>query len=292
LRLNPVIAASIFIALTLGACSPLKIVNWTVPGDTYAVTENVAYGPEPAQKLDVYRPREAASAPGPSAGYPVVVFLHGGNRTSGERSSYRFVGEALAAEGILTVIAGFRLYPQVRYPDFLEDCALAVAWTAREAQRYGGDPGRLHLMGHSSGAYNAAMLALDTRWLSAAGLAPSGLAGWIGLAGPYDFFPMQDPKSQPVFHHPDYPAGALPVQHVSQTAPPAFLGAASSDRLVDAGQNSTRLAEQLSAAGVPVTLKVYDRVNHYTLIGAFARPLRWLEPVRRDVVAFVRREPA
>jgi hypothetical protein len=43
---------------------------------------------------------------------------------------------------------------------------------------------------------------------------------------------------------------------------------------------------------VPVTLKVYDRVNHYTLIGAFARPLRWLEPVRRDVVAFVRREPA
>jgi acetyl esterase/lipase len=292
LRLNPVIAASIFLAVTVAACSPLKIINRTVPGHTYTVTENVAYGTEPAQKLDVYRPREAADARGPSAGYPVVVFFHGGNWTNGARSSYRFVGEALAAEGILTVIAGFRLYPLVRYPDFLEDCALAVAWAAREAHRYGGDPARMHLMGHSSGAYNAAMLALDTRWLSAAGFAPSGLAGWIGLAGPYDFFPMQDPKSQPVFHHPDYPASALPVQHVSQSAPPAFLGAAASDRLVDARQNSTRLAEKLSAAGVPVTLKVYDRVNHYTLIGAFARPLRWLEPVRRDVVAFVRKEPA
>ena len=147
-------------------------------------------------------------------------------------------------------------------------------------------------MGHSSGAYNAAMLAIDTRWLSAAGVAPSGLAGWIGLAGPYDFFPMQDPESRPIFHHPDYPAGALPNQHVSQSAPPAFLGAASSDKLVDVGQNTARLAEQLSAAGVPVTLKIYDRVNHYTLIGVFARPLRWFEPVLRDVVAFVRGERA
>jgi len=97
LRLTPVIAASIFMAVTLGACSPLKIINWTVPGDTYTVTEDVAYGAEPAQKLDVYRPREASSAPGPRAGYPVVVFFHGGNWTTGERSSYRFVGEALAA---------------------------------------------------------------------------------------------------------------------------------------------------------------------------------------------------
>ena len=113
MRLTPVIAASIFIAVTLSACSPLKIVNWTVPGDTYAVTEDVAYGSEPAQKLDVYRPREAASARRPSAGYPVVGCFLGGNGTSGERSSDRVVGEALAAGGLLTVIAGHAELPAV-----------------------------------------------------------------------------------------------------------------------------------------------------------------------------------
>ena len=62
-------------------------------------------------------------------------------------------------------------------------------------------------MGYSSGAYNAAMLALDARWLKAEGIAPSALAGWIGLAGPYDFLPTTNKGAQPVFNHPDYPAG-------------------------------------------------------------------------------------
>jgi len=109
----------------------------------------------------------------PGNGYPVVVFFYGGTWIGGDRSDYRFIGEALASRGILTIIADYRLYPQVRYPDFLLDCAAAVAWALREAHRYGGDPRRLYVMGHSSGAYNAAMVALDPRWLAAAGSAPS-----------------------------------------------------------------------------------------------------------------------
>jgi acetyl esterase/lipase len=132
------------------------------------------------------------------------------------------------------------------------------------------------------------MLALDPRWLSSAGIAPAALAGWIGLAGPYDFLPMQDPKSQPVFNHPDYPAGSQPIDYATKGAPPAFLGAAATDSLVDPGRNSNQLAEKLRAAGIPVTLRIYERVNHYTLIGAFARPLRGLEPVLEDVVEFMR----
>ena len=73
--------------------------------------------------------------------------------------------------------------------------------------RLGGDPKRVFVMGHSAGGYNAAMLALDARWLKAAGHAPDELAGWIGLAGPYDFFPIENPDAKPVFFHPNYPAG-------------------------------------------------------------------------------------
>ena len=142
-------------------------------------------------------------------------------------------------------------------------------------------------MGHSAGAYNAAMLALDPRWLAPQGMDAAQLAGWVGLAGPYDFLPSNNPDVQPVFHHPAYPQGAEPFEHVSDGAPPAFLGAARSDALVDPQQNTARLARDLCAAGVPVTLKFYERVGHMTLIGAFGRPLRSLAPVLQDVADFV-----
>lgn len=288
MRFFATISASTVLATVLGACTALDIVNSLVPAGTYTVEANLEYGSHPREKLDVYRPRLLSGA---RDGYPVVVFFHGGTWTRGERSDYKFIGEALAARGIVAIVASYRLYPEVRYPDFLIDCARAVAWAAREAPRYGGDTRRLYVMGHSSGAYNAAMLALDPRWLSTAGLAPSALAGWIGLAGPYDFLPTTDVDAQLVFHHPDYPAGSQPIDHVSGTAPRSFLGVAVDDDIVNPERNTKRLAEKLNAAGVPVTLRIYAKASHYTLIGAFARPLRRLEPVLSDVVAFVR-DPA
>ena len=142
-------------------------------------------------------------------------------------------------------------------------------------------------MGHSAGAYNAAMLALDARWLKAAGHAPAELAGFIGLAGPYDFLPMTNVTTQPVFFHPNYPPGSQPVNHVSPNAPRSFIGAAKKDSLVDPQRNSVALATQLQSAGVPTTLRLYDRVNHVTLTAALAAPLRWLAPVLDDVVGFI-----
>jgi len=272
----------------LSACSSLSAVNALTPSDTYAVQENIAYGPAARNRLDVYEPRAGDSGLPPANGYPVVVFFYGGTWTSGSRADYRFIGEALASRGIVTIIADYRLYPEVRYPDFLRDCALAVAWARREVARYDGDARRLYIMGHSSGAYNAAMLALDPRWLTAAGVAPSALAGWIGLAGPFDFFPMTNVEAQPVFFHPNYPPGSQPMEYASKAAPRTFLGAAESDTVVNPERNTRQLAQKLGAAGVPVLLKIYPNAGHATLIGAFSRPLRNVAPVLDDVVAFVR----
>jgi len=244
---------------------------------------DLAYGPDPRQRLDVYVPRGA----GPRSAAPVAVFFYGGSWNRGDRADYRFVGQALAARGIIAVVADYRVYPQVRYPDFLRDGALAVAWARREIAAYGGDPGRLFVAGHSAGAYNAAMIALDPRWLGEAGLAPEALAGFVGLAGPYDFMPIGNPEVQPVFFHPDYPRGSQPIAYARATARPAFLGAAASDSLVDPQRNTVQLARRLRAAGSPVIERLYERTNHVTLIGAFAGPLRWLAPVLDDVAAFV-----
>ncbi len=282
--------AALVAALALVACSPITALNALAPAGTHTRTAGVAYGDGPRQKLDIYRPAQ----PAPTGGWPVVVFFYGGSWNSGARGDYAFVGEALAARGILTLVADYRLYPEVRYPDFLRDSAAALAWGLEHASPLGGNPRRVFVMGHSAGAYNAAMLALDARWLQgnpAGAHHPDELAGFIGLAGPYDFLPMTNEDTQPVFFHPNYPAGSQPVSHVSRTAPPTFLGAARDDRLVDPQRNTLGLASRLQALHVPVTVKTYDGVSHATLIGAFGAPLRWLAPVLDDVVAFIQRTP-
>jgi acetyl esterase/lipase len=264
-------------------CSPLGIINAIVPSGTYVATQDVRYSTGPRHQLDVYQP----NLPVPSSGYPVVIFFYGGSWNSGERADYKFVGEALASRGILTLIADYRLYPEVRYPEFLNDCALAVAYGLKQVPILKGDAKRVFVMGHSAGAYNASMMAFDERWLKSVGHSSAELAGFIGLAGPYDFLPMTNPNTRPVFFHPNYPAGSQPIDYVSRSVPRTFLGAAKEDSLVNPTKNSVAISERLKAAGADVTLRLYDRVNHVTLAASLAGPLRWLAPVLDDVVSFV-----
>lgn len=271
--------------LVLSACSPVKLLNALTPDSTFDKTAGIAYGDDPRQKLDVYVPRHAL----PDA--PVVVFFYGGSWNSGAREDYNFVGEALASRGIVAVVADYRLYPQVRYPLFLQDAARAVAWTKANIREFSGNPQRLYLMGHSSGGYNAAMLALDGDLLAAAGMSPKDLRGWIGLAGPYDFLPIENPAVRPVFFWPDSPPQSQPINHVSRDAPPALLIAASEDELVNPTRNTGGLAHKLRAAGVPVQDFYYSRPNHITLVATLSRPLRGLAPVLDQVVGFIKHTP-
>ncbi|TFY88734.1 alpha/beta hydrolase [Pseudomonas nabeulensis] len=271
------------LALTafLAACSPINVLNALTPSSTFTKTSAIAYGDDPRQKLDIYRPAPAIS------NAPVVVFFYGGSWNSGSKDDYGFVGEALASRGIVVVIADYRLYPQVRYPAFLQDGAQAVAWTYQHIADYGADPKQLYVMGHSSGAYNASMLALDARWLSAVGLSPSIFKGWIGLAGPYDFLPIENPEVKPVFFFPDSPPDSQPINHVSADAPPTLLIASTADKLVNPTRNTGGLANKLRAVGVPVEEFYFGKTNHQTLVAAISKPLRWLAPVLDRVTAFI-----
>lgn len=274
-------AFTLVVAACLAACSPIKVLNALTPSNTFTKTSAIAYGNDPRQKLDIYRPAPAIS------NAPVVVFFYGGSWNSGSRSDYGFVGEALASRGIVVVIADYRLYPQVRYPLFLQDGAQAVAWAYQHSAEYGGDPRKLYVMGHSSGAYNAAMLALDPQWLAGVGLSPSVFKGWIGLAGPYDFLPIENRDVRPVFFYPDSPPDSQPINHVSQSAPPSLLIASVDDNLVNPKRNTGGLAKKLRAAGVPVEEFYFTKTSHATLVASMSRPLRWLAPVLDRVTAFI-----
>jgi len=273
----------LLVAGALSACSPLTLVNAVTPGGSARSVSTAAYGPNPRHVLDIYKPEKGAGKA------PVIVFFYGGNWVSGERDQYAFVGRALAARGFVVVIPDYRLYPQVRYPDFLEDSAEAVAWTSRRIAAYGGDPKRIFAMGHSAGAYNAAMLALDPRWLREQGTGPGILRGWIGMAGPYNFLPVENETTRPVFHYPNTPSDSQPVNHISAMAPPALLIAARNDKTVNPERNTGVLAAGLRSAGVPVDEEYYDGVNHVTLLASLSSsPLRRLAPSLDAVEAFVR----
>jgi acetyl esterase/lipase len=270
----------------LTACTGADLLNATVPDDTYLRTLNLAYGAEPRQHFDLYRPRaEQAAAPNDT---PIVVFFYGGSWTTGERADYRFVGEALASQGIVTLVADYRLSPVFRYPAFVEDSAKAVRWAFDHAGQYGANPSRLFVMGHSAGAYNAAMVALDPRWLAPEGMRPAQLAGWIGLAGPYDFLPIQDPNTQVAFEWPRTPPDSQPLSHVSPRSPPALLLAPLHDKVVSAQRSTLAMAERLRKNGVRVQSELFDSVSHVTLVAAMAPLLRSRAPVLARVTAFVK----
>lgn len=266
----------------LTACSAVDLLNATVPTDTYRATPGQAYGVHPRQQLDVYQPKAGGGAA------PLVVFFYGGNWSFGERADYRFVGEALASRGIVSVVADYRLSPAVRYPVFVQDSARAVRWALEHAAMYGADPARVFVMGHSAGAYNAAMLALDERWLRAEGLQPARLAGWIGLAGPYDFLPIGDRKTQVAFNWPATPADSQPLVHASRASPPALLLAPVQDRVVSTQRSTVALFERLRSHGAVVQSELFADVSHVTLLASIAPLLRGRAPVLERVSAFVR----
>jgi acetyl esterase/lipase len=266
----------------LTACSGVDLLNATVATDTYRRIEGLQYGPDVRQRLDVYQPAS------PVRQAPLVVFFYGGNWSSGERADYRFVGEALASSGIVAMVADYRLSPAFRYPVFVQDSARAVAWALQHAADYEADPAKVFVMGHSAGAYNAAMVALDSRWLAAEGLTPARLAGWIGLAGPYDFLPIFEPLTRVAFNWPATPADSQPLMHASAASPRALLLAPAEDRLVNPQRSTVALAQRLKASGVAVQSELFDSVSHVTLLAAMATVLRGRAPVLERVQAFVK----
>ncbi len=216
----------ILCALLLPACSPATLLNATVASHGVSVTQDVAYAEGPRRRLDIYRPFGAGKA-------PMIVFLYGGSWRTGSKEMYRFVALPLAARGAVVVVPDYRLYPEVAFPAFLDDNARAVAWAAAHATELGGDPSRVFLVGHSAGAYNAAMLGLDPRLLAAAGYDRRRLAGVVGLAGPYDFLPITGDDIKPVFATVGDGPLSQPISYVDGRNPPMLLLAGDADTTVN-----------------------------------------------------------
>ncbi|HEY8575822.1 MAG TPA: alpha/beta hydrolase [Devosia sp.] len=244
------------------------------------VASSIPYGLGERHRLDVYAPRKLKQP------VPVVFFVYGGSWSDGDRRNYDFAGRAMAALGYVTVIADYRLVPEVEYPLFLEDCADAFAWTVAHIERYGGDPNSLALMGHSAGAYNAVMLALHPQYLERRGLLDR-ICCMVGLSGPYDFMPFDGPISLRVFGAAPDPMGTQPINHAKRASPPAFLASGDKDRIVYP-RNTKVLAAKLRREGGIAVEKHYPSLGHPHTLLALSIPGRRLAPVLADVARFLR----
>jgi len=274
----------------LSGCSGLQLVN-AVSRNYYPATieSNLTFDAKNKLAYDLYLPEKPVKFDHKT---PVVIFFFGGSWNSGEKSEYEFAGRRLASLGYIAAIPNYRLYPQVTYPDFLYDGANAVKAISEELKKakysdYNPDD-QVIMMGHSAGAYNAAMLTTDPKWLNSVGIEKNKLIrGFVGLAGPYNIYPIYVEDVKPVFHDPNYPPDSMPIDFASNAQPPSLILAPENDTLVKTDKNSVAFYNKLKASGNTTSLKFIEGTDHVTLMGTFSPVLFFkgssIEPIQKFI---------
>jgi len=233
-------------------------------------TLNVDYGAkgEPLEKLDIYAPVGAELA-------PVFVFVHGGGWNKRDKDEVGAQPKLFNDAGILVVSINYRLVPAVQHPENVRDVAAAIAWMKQNISKYGGDPQKIVLMGHSAGSHLVSLVATDDRYLAAHGLHRNSLAGVISLDGSaFDIPDRMKNGAATIAENCRRAFGerledqldGSPVQHVKGNVPlpPFYLVYLNPDSLNQ--RQSTRFAELVRAAGGQATVKhMSDGKTHQAL---------------------------
>ncbi len=270
------------VLLTTSACTQAAFVAANLPThfDETVVVQDRTYGPDPAQKLDIYIPADNTKKP-----FEVVVFFYGGRWTYGAKEDYRFVGSTFADRGFLVVIPDYRKYPRVRFPEFVKDAAKALTWVHGHIGELHGNPAKIHVLGHSAGAHIGALVTADPRYLADEGKDRSiVIHDFAGLAGPYAFTP-DERDLEDMFGPPTNYPNMQVTTFIDGTQPPMLLLYGDRDTVVKYA-NIEKLEQRIKQRGGCVWSHIYPHVSHTDLVGA----LTWWNlkaiPVVHDIVRF------
>jgi len=260
-----------------------------VPQSTYKLESGIAFGQLPRQKLDIYSPNNASEN---QAHKPrkVVIFYYGGSWDSGERGDYKFVGEALASMGFVVVIPDYRVYPEVLFPAFMDDPALAAKWVKDNISQYQGDANQVFLAGHSAGAHIAVMMAVNAEYLAKQSLNPTDFVGVIGLAGPYDFLPLKSERLKTIFGPESEQWKSQPINFVDGKNPPMLLAVGKKDGTVWP-RNSHNLAKKIKKNNGLVQVIEFENYGHIDMAAKLAKPLRGNGELLKVVADFIKNMP-
>ena len=223
---------------------------------------DVPYGKDPKQRLDVYFPAQKA------ANAPVLLFLHGGGFREGDRKQYGYVAEPFAKQGIITVVASYRLTPKFAHPAQPDDAKAAVAWIHRNIARHGGNPNAIYISGHSAGAILTADLGADLSWLDALKIPRTAVRGIVPISGPYDLAGWKELNEY--IPTPQAEASASALRHVNAPAPVAIVAYGSLEaRFMD---TSSQLAKALEAKGAKASVLVLQGKDHAGTVWELSNP--------------------
>jgi len=253
---------------------------WPGGGNTEKLASDVTFDAGSGQKLNVWGTK------GVAAKKPVLVFFYGGGWANGDRAHYGFAARAYANRGFIVVLPDYRKVPQVRFPAFNQDGAAAVRWVHDNIARYGGDPERIVLAGHSAGAYIAMMLTLDQSYLRAAGVDPAIIRGAAGLSGPYDFYPYDSKRSINAMNAWPRPLETQPIAYARKDAPPVMIVTGTADDTVKP-RNAILLSRRLHELGAPVEFHAYNDLSHEDVVMALSKPFRNKAAVLQDSADFL-----
>jgi acetyl esterase/lipase len=307
-HLVPAVLAAMVVSMTAVKAEPAGAGRLAETGKKYEVRElrDVAYvegkGADSIRhKLDLFLPKGKKD-------FPVIVLVHGGCWTVGDKSCaglYSAVGRFLASRGVGAVLPNYRLWPWVKHPEQIKDVARAFAWTHNHIGDYGGDPDNVFIGGHSAGGHLAALLATDEEYLKAEGLSlkdvrgavtvsgvyripdkveftwmtgdGSGLGVKIGLTtNPFDLIFGKDPKGR---------EAASPVCHVCSGLPPFLILHADND-LPLLPEQADEFAKALKDKKCDVELIKVEGRNHNNIMFRAISPD---DPVGKAMLDFVAR---
>ena len=274
MNLGKYISAS-FAATFLVACSPVGFLNSITPSSSFSLEKNVSYGELDRQKLDVY------TSQAPKADAPLIVFVHGGSWKDGSKDIYKFLGDGFAREGYDVVIPNYRLYPETKFPGFVEDAALAISYASK---RY---PDRsLAVMGHSAGGHMVTLLGMDGRYLEAAGVDMcSRISSIVGLAPPTGAYPLKEEPYITIF--PERFGGQdAPLNNVNAPSPAMFLMNGGKDTTVGP-KNSEELAAAITARGGNAVYKFYPELNHTEPVKVLSKYFDEDSTLKADIIGFI-----
>jgi acetyl esterase/lipase len=276
----------LFCFIFLSSCtnSALFLINNLAKFGDYTLHQNIIYGEDENQNLDLYLPSSLPE--NKKENRITIVFFYGGcwgACSDLDKQDYRFVAQAFTENNMNAVIVNYRQFPDVLFPAIMSDASLSVEWVAKNIATYGGNPENIILMGHSAGAHIASMLLFNKKYLTP-NTYPK-IKGFIGLAGPYDFLPY-DEWYQPKLFSPINESESQTINYVDGSEPPSLLMYGNEDSRVKR-RNIVSLTKIIKAKKGKVEPHYYNNIDHVDLISALSIPYRSSQPVMSDIIRFI-----
>ncbi len=259
--------------------APLEIINGAINKKGFTLHSNLKYGQLERQVLDLYLVKNPLGT---------LVFVHGGYWDAGSKDEYPFVADSLCAAGFNVAVVNYRLAPDGVFPRMVQDVALSIQFLLRELPIYGVTSRKLGLLGHSAGAHIIALLCVVPTYLEQVGLKRNAIAASVGISGPYDFLEWleTDPRAQKAMGAREQWLEAQPALIADGQNPPMLLLHGAKDTLCSPA-HAPRLAHEIRLKGGTADWKAFENLDHFRIIGAFSRLLRFLEPkVLDDTTTF------